>query len=88
MNLVLTADGDVNPVEPENGKDFSLKELKSHIGGGYIEIVPVDDDHYMVCDEDGQAKELPLNPLANILYGPRLGFIVGDVLVCERDKIK
>jgi hypothetical protein len=89
MDIVIQANSIVTPVEPENGTDYTVGELKGFIGGGWLEIVPLGDELLLVCDENGQAMNLPVNPIANIVYGDRLnGILVGDVLVCARERIK
>ena len=82
----IKTDGTVSEVEPANGKDFSLDEVKRFIGGGYMEVIGVPPG-LMVLDEDGKQKRLPFNKLATEVARPVLqtgDFIVGDVLVCKR----
>jgi hypothetical protein len=88
-------DGTSQVVFPKNGRDFSLEELKYYIGGGYIELVNLDSDSWMVVDEDGKSKNLPINHNATKLYlgtavknGYRSDVIVGDILVCSKSEIK
>ena len=86
MALWIKTDGTITEVEPKNGKDFSLDEVKLYIGGGYIEVIGVPDG-LMVLDEDGKQKRLPFNKLATAVARPVIqtdDFIVGDVLVCKR----
>ena len=54
-----------------------LNELQSHIGGGYLELVPgfrsiAHYDMIMDCivyaDEDGKRKKLEINSIATILW--------------------
>lgn len=99
--IILKVDGNYEVKEPENGTDFQLAELKDCIGGGYIEIVPVtgalivpdseenlQGDLLLICDEDGQRKELPLNPAATAFCDPLFRrHILGDVLICPRSAI-
>ena len=96
MKAGLTAkhyklDGTVTDVQPRNRTDFTLEELKEFIGGGYIEIVRLDHQRILVCDEEGKLKHFAINLLATQLwhqvYGPT-DFIVGDVLVCSRRLVK
>jgi len=86
----IKTDGTITEVEPANGKDFSLIEVKRFIGGGYVEVIGVRDG-LMLLDEDGKRKQLPVNELATAVALPVLqrgDFIVGDVLVCKRGQIK
>lgn len=78
-------------VEPENGKDFSLKELQGFVGG-HIEIVPLTKDRLMVVNEEGKLKGLPLNLVATEIYNNEsfcaTDTIVGNALVCKRSEVK
>ena len=60
----------------------SIEEAQKIIGG-YVQLVPLPDGTQMLVDEDGLAKELPLNVsaserAASAGYFPH---IVGDVLI-------
>jgi len=55
--------------------------------GGFIESIPLGDDHGMVINEDGKVEHLPRNPLATLLaFTFRSGianddYIVGDAVI-------
>jgi Domain of unknown function (DUF3846) len=85
QSYILKTTGEKIPVEPRNGNDFSLEELKTAIGGGYVETVPLSNGRMMIVDEDGRRKQLPLNVEASRLYAADI--IVGDALVCDRRQI-
>ena len=70
---------------PKNGTDFSLEELQS-IVGGYIEIVHLDDDEFiMVVNEEGRLLGLPSNrDASSIAWQP----IVGTALLCRANEVK
>lgn len=96
MAQIYKTTGEVIEVEPENGKDFKLKELQE-IVQGYIELVILSPTQYMVVNEEGHLIELPLNlsatrlyknlnPSTTILYEKEI--IVGDVLICNKSQIK
>ena len=88
MAMIIKTDGQVISVQPKNGKDFTLQELKA-IVGGYIEIIRMN-DKFMVVNEEGKLEQLPCNALATGLYWANVGgndYIVGDVLVCGIDEI-
>lgn len=92
MALIYRASGDVENVEPKNGTDFQLEELKS-IVGGWIEIKFLSDDkgRVMVLNEEGKLRNLPYNERATMLYRKFVyehDFIVGDVLICDKSQIK
>jgi len=85
-SFIVKTSGIIEPVEPANGNDFSLEELKKAIGGGYIEVVFIPPDRMMVIDEEGKLKGMPVNVVASRMYAA--DSIVGDVLVCHKNQIK
>lgn len=92
MNAIIRATGEIIQARPNNRKDFKLEELQS-IVGGYIEIVYLNDEqqHLMVVNEDGKGMNLPVNMKATHIYRNHTNcndVIVGDVLICENNKIK
>lgn len=92
MAQIIKWEGTVTDVQPKNGTDFSLGELKEAVNG-YIEILRTNDGRLLVCNEDGKLLRLDYNPVATIL-AHRLGiiapanYIVGNVLVCNVNEIK
>ena len=89
LSTVITTNGLHKDVEPSNGTDFSLEELKEFVGG-YIEIVRLSKSQIMVVNEEGKLMGLSPNPYATLLVqiaGHR-DTIVGNVLVCDIEKIK
>lgn len=90
LSTVITTDGLHRNVEPSNGTDFSLEELNGFVGG-YIEIVHLSKTQVMVVNEEGKLIGLTPNPYATLLVqiaGHRDDTIVGNVLVCDINKIK
>lgn len=81
----IKANGETIEVNPKNGTDYSLEELQGFVGG-YIEIVRMDDEHFMVVNEEGKVYGLPINMTASMLI--MSDTIVGDVLVCKSNEIK
>lgn len=86
MAEIYKTSGDIIPTSPENGQDFSLKELKAVVEG-YIEIVHLKDGRLMVVNEEGKLLGLPVNHNASNLVDWR-DVIVGNVLVCDSKEIK
>ena len=89
LSTVIFSDGATKNVEPSNGTDFSLEELRGFVGG-YIEIVRLSKSQVMVVNEEGKIYNLPQNEKATMLVniaGIR-DVIVGNVLVCDTNKIK
>jgi hypothetical protein len=87
----IKANGTVQTVEPKNGTDFRLEELKEYVNG-YIQIISLPNDYkYLVCNEEGKLLGLHENRQAtDILYFQNgiMDVVVGDVLVCDFDQIK
>ena len=68
---------------------FSLEELRGFVGG-HIELVRLSKSQVMVVNEEGKVYDLPQNENATMLVniaGIR-DVIVGNVLVCDINKIK
>ena len=89
LSTVINTDGLHKNVEPSNGEDFSLEELRGFVGG-QIELVRLSKAQVMVVNEEGKVNDLPENQYATMLVniaGIR-DVIVGNVLVCDINKIK
>lgn len=89
LSTLIRTDGLHTNVEPSNGTDFSLEELNGFVGG-YIEVVRLSKSQVMVVNEEGKLMDLEPNPCATLLVqiaGHR-DTIVGNVLVCDINKIK
>lgn len=71
------------PLEPNNGRKFSLAELQSLVGG-YVELVTVGHGNILLVDEDGLAKQLPINLAATDIAQKT---IVGRAVFCKRNQI-
>lgn len=91
MAEILRADGTSQQVQPRNGTDFQLDEVKA-IVGGWVEIVGLADGRLMVCNEEGKLIGLPPNFAATELFnqGGRMWYdvIMGDVLVCGDEEFR
>ena len=89
-DIIYKANGEVIETSPKNGTYYTLEELKE-IVGGYIEIVRLNKNEIMVVNEDGKLNNLPYNKKATGLLRLRTNtddFIVGDALVCDKDRIR
>lgn len=84
MAYVIKDSGEEIEFAPENGTNFSLKELQGAVGG-LIEIVPLENNKLLVVDEEGLFKSLRMNTKASILARRP---IVGSVVICGDDQIK
>ena len=73
MAVILHFDGREEEIQPRNGTDFQLAELKPIVGEGappgedYIEIYPLPDGRIMVLNESGKLLNLPFNVKATVL---------------------
>lgn len=81
---IFRPDGSSGVLVSANGK-FSLEELQTAVGG-YIELVPIRSltGDFLVVDEDGLSKELPLNNDASAFANKP---IVGTALLIQSKDI-
>lgn len=88
-SLLYTTDGGRRKVTPSNGTDFSLEELQGFVGG-YIEIIRLGDNRLIIVNEEGKILGLPKNTFVTkiIQSAGRQDIIVGNVLICNLDKVK
>lgn len=84
MAQLYKTNKDILSVEPKDGKIFSLEELQSFVNG-YIEIIMIGYEKFMIINEEGCINGMPLNENASSLVG---GFIFGDVLICKPSEIE
>lgn len=88
MDFIIKTNGKQIIASPE-ANTYTLEVMQS-IVGGYIEIVWLSSTRVMVVNELGKINGLPINDRATELmrsYMDTTDFIVGDVLVCEKDHI-
>lgn len=83
-NVIMHTDGTVTPVTPKEGKTYQLEELQALVGG-YIELLPLEQNRYAVVNEDGMLHGLPVNPGASLLLGQ---FIVGPAVIIPRSSLR
>jgi len=90
-SFTIDVDGNIEFIDPENGKYFSLNELQS-IVEGYIEMVYLKDPKgwLMILNEEGKIHELPINNIATELWNKTNNndYIAGNVLVCKMSQMK
>jgi hypothetical protein len=81
-SVLYKTDGRVSYVAPV-GAVWSEEELQTLVGG-YIQIVSTADDRYMVINDQGKSRGLPLNVFATRLYKHgRQDVIVGPAVVVD-----
>ena len=84
MATHIKTTGEVEDVNPQDSKAFSLQELQDFVGG-YIELVQLPTKETMVVNEEGRLRELPYNSVASS-KAQRL--IVGDVIVMSQVELQ
>lgn len=84
---IIPVEGPIREAVPKNGKDFKYDELNK-IVGGYIEIVYLPRNKIMVLNEEGKLLNLPINEAATLRFNQERDYIVGDVLVCDREMVE
>lgn len=57
----IDPEGEVTYHKPGNGKNFSLAELQSLVGGMIERVSLPSQQEYLFCDENGLLKDLPGN---------------------------
>jgi hypothetical protein len=80
----IKADGTTRVVEPFDGCAFSLEEAQGYVGG-WVEMRWLSGGRFMLMNEDGRAKGLPVNYAASALLEAT---VVGDVLICREDEFE
>ena len=90
--FIIKTNGDVVPFNPtvdDNGTMvYDLKAVKSACNFDYVELVRLNDDMILLCDEEGLLKGEPkVNTIATKLYQSAYGTnqvgIVGDCVICN-----
>ena len=95
--FLIKTNGDVVPFNPtvdDNGSMvYDLKAVKSACNFDYVEIVRLQDDMILLCDEEGLCKANPVvNTIATKLYQSayktnQVG-IIGDCVICHTKAVK
>ena len=88
--VVITVGGTLAAIRPreEGAKNFTLRELQSHVGG-CIEILPFKHG-VLVCDEDGKSKGYRVNEVATKIFRSALrpgDKLVGNVMICKTEMV-
>ena len=91
MAKLIKVDGSVTEVTPRNGRDFTLDELRAHVGCEWIEIVrlPGGSGDFLVVDEEGKLNGKARNEKATKMYGRMpFDYIVGNALHCKKGEVR
>lgn len=91
-DIIIKTNGEVTQTEPFDGKWYSSDELRNIVGGFIeIEFQELTDNIIMVRNLQGKRDELPYNKVATAMYKSAYpdfnDKVVGDVLVCDKDRI-
>lgn len=89
-DLIYRSSDQVERIAPKNGKYYQLDELQEIVGGN-IEIISGRDGKMIVVDEEGKLKRKDLNERATQWYHVNVyrgDYIVGDALLCNKDRIE
>ena len=89
LSTVIFTDGAKKNVEPSNGTDFSLEELRGFVGG-HIELVRLSKSQVMVVNDEVNVYDLHQKNNASMIVNMAgiIDVIVCNVLVCDINKIK
>lgn len=93
MARVLRVDGSEErvPLGPYSGA--TLGRLRALVGAHTLSTHGLYDGRWLVCDDNGLSKRLPLNRAATDYYNTGRtdgGYnpVVGDVVICERGEVE
>jgi hypothetical protein len=92
MAQLLQPDGTTTEMRPAHGAEFTLDELQTAVGNGYIEAVYLEGGRVMFVNEDGKRLALSINPqacalahAAHAIYPTDV--IVGPAIICGPEEI-
>lgn len=95
MAYIFKTNGTIVEVTPENGSDFSLKELRKHTNSKYVEVVrlPKMPDKIFIIDEEGKIYGKKKNDIATAIMKGQYDFpfddyLVGDCLMINNTELK
>lgn len=97
MALLLRVDGTRTPVTPATpAEGFTLDELYAHLGCSTVEVLYLPDGRMLVMDGDGKVTPVPFRKptnheatsLARLAGIAPLDYVVGDVLLCDKDEVR
>jgi hypothetical protein len=96
MALLVKVNGDVSEITPPDGEvEFPLETLQNAVGG-YVEILHLGSISlpgklpqlmFMVVNEEGKLRQLPVNNTASTLAQLKNDYVVGNVVIANADEI-
>ena len=82
----------------ENSKDEPTLKAAQEFVGGYVEGIPFPNGDYLIINEEGKLRNLPLNPEATALWKAtfdndnfitgRNDFVVGPAILIKKSALK
>lgn len=87
---LIRIEGVMVDVYPTNGEYFTLEELQTVVGG-YIEIISMKGDRYMIVNEEGLIGNLPRNDKASEILSDNLKLktnVYGHVIIIDKDQMR
>lgn len=88
MAMIIKPNGETKNVTP-NQDQFTHQELNKLVGG-YIEVIRLNDEWFMVINEEGKLQNLPYNTMATMLYQSYVSpydCIVGNAVLVSSNEI-
>ena len=74
----------VEDVQPQNGTDFKLQELRDFVDG-FIEVVELSPTEFLIANEESAIRDFEYNPIASSLANEP---IFGNVLICLKSQVQ
>jgi hypothetical protein len=92
MALLIEPNGRKTIKTPENGRDFTLDELRRLVGCEYIEVAHLgaQGGAFFVLDEEGKLTGKDYNAEATAMYQANhpWDYIVGNALLCDPGEVR
>ena len=87
-DIFVDEKGNMSPLEPKNGRAYSLKELQEKVGG-LIELVDVG-KYYVVLNEEGKIRHMQPNFLATMWLNDagHNDVAVGPAMLIGKERMK
>lgn len=81
--ITIKVDGSMEIWDLAEQDSDRYTQVRAAIGGGWVEAVRIADDTFLMVDEEGKMKSLPVNTQASLLY--QRDVIVGDAVMIGDD---
>ena len=96
-NIKVNTDASEFKIIKDSKDEPSLKEAQEFVGG-YVEGITFPNGDYLIINEEGKLKNLPLNPEATALWRAtfdndnyitgRNDYVVGPAILIKKDALK